>query len=276
MKIGLKARFQDIHIIDKLNPDLIEFHMSDKDLDNSYVNIHDNRELALHAPEYWNQKLLDLSSIRETNVINSREKSVEIFQKTINKAKEMSKMFKGTPRVIIHPGGYSMNKISSKEELEQRYNLLKKSFHELDKNGVEVLFENLPPFPWFFGGQWSCNQFLDAEEIKTFCTETKANVCIDISHLKLYCNHAKKDFFYQLELILPHSKHIHISDATGVDGEGIQIGEGEIDFERLIQTFKKHQNLVYVIEVWQGHNDQAKGFKIGTERFKKIWNKENA
>ena len=29
-----------------------------------------------------------------------------------------------------------------------------------------------------------------------------------------------------LELVAPHTAHIHLGDKQGVDGEGLQIGEG--------------------------------------------------
>ena len=41
----------------------------------------------------------------------------------------------------------------------------------LKTNGSEILVENLPPYPWYLGGQWNSNIFMDAEEIDKFCPD---------------------------------------------------------------------------------------------------------
>ena len=59
-----------------------------------------------------------------------------------------------------------------------------------------------------------------------FILPRKLNICFDTSHSKLYCNWAHMDFYEQVLTLLPYTHHLHISDASGLDGEGLQIGEG--------------------------------------------------
>ena len=67
------------------------------------------------------------------------------------------------------------------------------------------------------------------------------------------------DDFY--DKIVPYVNYMHIVDADGVDGEGIQIGQGDVPFERLIKRLNETlPNTSFVPEVWQGHKDSGIGF----------------
>ncbi len=60
-------------------------------------------------------------------------------------------------------------------------------------------------------------------------------------------------------------KHIHISDALPPTGEGLQIGEGVIDFERIVpEIFKLDVGIIP--EVKGGHLNGGEGFGIARER----------
>ena len=53
--------------------------------------------------------------------------------------------------------------------------------------------------------------------------------------------------------------YIHLSDANSSDGEGLQLGEGEINFKKL----KKYiETIDFIPEIWEGHIDNFHGFKI--------------
>ena len=53
-------------------------------------------------------------------------------------------------------------------------------------------------------------------------------MCFDVSHSMLTSNFLKQDFYEFAEKILPYTAHIHMGDASGVNGEGLQIGESEL------------------------------------------------
>ena len=118
----------------------------------------------------------------------------------------------------------------------------------------------MPPFPWHFGGQQFHNLFVDADSIVEFCRENNMRVCLDVSHSRLACNHFGWSLTEFLKAIGPYVAHMHIADAKGVDGEGLNIGEGNIDwkvFSRTINTYIP--DACFIPEIWQGHKDGGAG-----------------
>lgn len=250
---GLICRFGDFEKMLAYGPKVIEFHLAEKDFevdfkpDGPYT-----QELIVHAPEYIGNRLMDICSGNE----EVRAASVALVDRTIQLTRELSPYFQGIPKVVIHPGAMSLNTKLSKATL---HDALIRSLAEIDHEGVELLLENLPPYPWYFGGQWKGNYFLDADEIKSFCNETGIRICFDISHAALYCNAKDKDLGVFIKTILPFVSHIHFADAYGLDGEGVQIGEGDIDFDAVMPLFSDF-NGSWVPEIWRGHLQNGREF----------------
>ena len=61
-----------------------------------------------------------------------------------------------------------------------------------------------------------------------------------------------------MNLLLPLSGHIHISDAFGADGEGVGFGKGELNLD---ETKVMSQDCVKVVEQWEGHLNSFYGFR---------------
>jgi len=265
MEYGFTVRFRDYDQVLAYKPKLLEFHYTDQDLDDHYpgedfsaVSPHPLK-LVAHAPEFWERSLVDLCSLDEKHRTASRD----LAQKTINLTREMAPFFVGVPKVVIHPGAMSLDHpIKDKKAL---YANLRRSVQELDYSGVELLLENLPPHPWYFGGQWLTNAFMDAVEICDFLTPLGLNFCYDASHHKLYCNWARVDFYEQLQLLLPYIGHLHLSDGAGLDGEGLQIGEGSIDWVHFFRVLGEYHGTM-IPEIWRGHQRESEGFLIAIQR----------
>ena len=65
--------------------------------------------------------------------------------------------------------------------------------------------------------------------------------------------------------------YLHLGDSSGVNGEGLQIGEGEIDFKRLIEILdNKCPNAAFIPEIWQGHKNDGEGFWIALQKLNNI------
>ena len=211
---GFTVRFRDYAETLIYQPRMLEFHFTDQDLDEHYPGQDHDLKLVVHAPEFFERTLVDLCSHDE----RQREQSVALIQKTINFTREMAPHFEEIPKVIVHTGGMSLDHpIDNRDEL---YDNLRLSVRELDYAGVDLLLENLPPHPWYFGGQWLTNAFMDAYEIRDFIEPLGLDMCFDTSHAKLYCNWAHLDFFEQVSVLLPYIRHLHLSDGAGLDGEG--------------------------------------------------------
>ncbi len=252
-KWGLIARFSDFKTMVSYDPDVIEIHLAEKDFETEFKpEIHYRQELIIHAPEYIQDNLMDLCSANES----IRSKSVALVNQTINLAKTLSVNFKGVPKIIVHPGAMSMKAKLDKIALKEA---LLCSLLEIDAKGTELLLENLPPYPWYFGGEWKGNYFMDADEIASFCKDTKVNIVFDISHAILYCNAKNIKLHDYIKTILPFIRHMHLADGYGLDGEGVQIGEGDIDFDQVMPLFSGYKGS-WVPEIWRGHLNNGKGF----------------
>lgn len=269
MNIGLKARFSDFLEIVKLKPDFVEFHFSDVDPD---YNFSPKKKFpfpcVIHLPEFWHGHLIDIASIKNENQVLSLNESREVLQTIIRKSEHFFEYFDNKENIfILHPGGMSFD-IDYPENNKHRMEALLESLSQIVTNNSEILVENLPPFPWYLGGQWNSNIFMDTNEIAKFCHITGRKICFDTSHSKLFCNSAGKDFMEQLKIIKKYIKHIHIGDAKGVDEEGIQIDEGEIDFKGFFSMMKDYQGPI-VNEIWMGYINDFLGFKIANQKIKK-------
>ena len=75
------------------------------------------------------------------------------------------------------------------------------------------------------------------------------------------CNYYNWNFETFLKKVLPHTVHLHIVDAKGVDGEGVQIGKGDVDFQLLKNTMNQYApGVQFIPEIWQGHKNRGEGF----------------
>lgn len=268
---GVPVRFHDMKkIYDLSNMDLLEFHLSYSDLNLNICDyFHDifKIDFLIHCPELFsNDHILDLSS--EDRLYRDRSKSE--IRKVIELSRALQPFFPNTkkPRIILNVGGFSMNSHISVEKRKNKYNILSRSLSEIDTRGVELIPQTMPPFPWHFGGQRYHNLFLEPSEIMEFCNVTGMRVCLDISHSKLACNYYNWSFSEFLRKLGPYTAHIHLADASGVDGEGLQLGTGEIDVFDLVTNLDEFiPGISMIPEIWQGHKNNGEGFWIAMDRY---------
>jgi N-acetylneuraminate synthase len=267
-KWGVVGRMTDIHEVLPCNSDFVEIHLSDSDVhENRLSDQTFDRDLVVHCPEYNKDLLIDLSSMDETK----RKLSIEFFNKCLDHARELKKLFRNKNekiKIVIHPGGMNME-YPLMEHKDKLYANLLDSLKQLNDEGLELLVENMPGSPWYFGGQWHHASFMDADEIVKFSKETGYGIVFDTSHAALYCNQYKKDFSKYVETIMPVVKYLHISDGARYNGEGLQIGDGTIDFKMLLEHVVK-TNLWVLPEIWQGHKFGGEGFRIAMRSLKRI------
>ncbi|MDB2393732.1 sugar phosphate isomerase/epimerase, partial [Alphaproteobacteria bacterium] len=107
------------------------------------------------------------------------------------------------------------------------------------------------------------NIFVNPEETLEFCKEWGFGICFDISHSAMAAAWLERSVIDWIELLGPWIRHMHLSDSAGVDGEGLQIGSGDLDFEMICEKLNYHTpNISFIPEIWQGHVDNgAEAFK---------------
>jgi len=250
------------------NIKLIEIHLSYKDLEleyTKYINKIYDYKLVVHAPElFFGDHTINLCAIDE----NYRKRSVSEIQRVIDLTDNLRKHFKSEkPCIVLNVGGFSKNSFLTKEEKVNLYQIFEKSLSELDFKNTEIIPQTMPPYPWHFGGQQFHNLFLDDTEIVNFCKKNNMRICLDISHSKLFCNMINKPLSEFIKNVSPYVAHMHLADSSGTGGEGLQIGDGEIDWVEFWNNIKQNNiNASFIPEVWQGHKNHGEGAWRGIEK----------
>ncbi|MDH2344331.1 N-acetylneuraminate synthase family protein [Bradyrhizobium sp. SSUT77] len=270
---GVPVRYHDTErFLEICEPDIIEFHLSYSDMERdpaTYLSGSYDLGFVVHAPELFaGSKLMDLATPDEA----LRRYSLEQTQAVIDITRGLKKFFPKTkrPPIVANIGGFTMDEPLSPEEKAERYRIFARSLKELDMDGVELTPQTMAPFPWHFGGQRHQNIFIFPEESAAFCAKHDLRMCVDISHTKLAANHFGFDFAQGLAQLGPYTAHLHFGDAKGLDGEGLQVGEGEIDFDEIGRVLRKHAPTAsFIPEIWQGHKNMGEGFWIALERLER-------
>jgi len=267
---GVPVRYHDTQrFLDICQPDIIEFHLSYSDMERdpgAYLSGTYDLGFVVHAPELFaGSKLMDLATADEA----LRRYSLQQTQAVIDITRGLKKFFPHTrrPPIVANIGGFTMDEPLSAERKAECYRIFAASLAELDLDGVELIPQTMAPFPWHFGGQRHQNIFIFPEESAAFCARHDLRMCVDISHTKLAANHFGFDFSKGLAQLGPHTAHLHFGDAKGLDGEGLQIGEGEIDFDQIGAVLREHApEASFIPEIWQGHKNMGEGFWTALER----------
>jgi N-acetylneuraminate synthase len=169
--------------------------------------------------------------------------------------------------IVANIGGFTMDEPMPKADRSKYYDLFENSLSQLDMDGVELIPQTMAPFPWHFGGQRYQNLFLEIEEIVHYCKKLNLRMCFDVSHSMLACNHLKYNFYEFAKQIAPYTGHLHLGDANGINGEGLQIGDGEIDFKKLGEILNNEcPNAYFIPEIWQGHKNEGSGFWVALDK----------
>ncbi|MBU2620567.1 MAG: N-acetylneuraminate synthase family protein [Proteobacteria bacterium] len=267
---GVPVRYHDFkEYAARIRPDVWEFHLSYSDMELEPGDFLDGpcmADFVVHAPELFaGSRLMDLATPDDA----SRRESLLETQRVIDITRRLKRFFPKTkrPPIVANIGGFTMDEPLPASAIQGYYERFAKSLQELDMDGVELIPQTMAPFPWHFGGQRYQNIFVKIDEIVEWCSKLNLRMCFDVSHSRLTCNHMGLDFYDFSARIAPFTAHLHLGDAKGLNGEGLQVGEGEIDFVRLGNILKKGCPAAsFIPEIWQGHKNGGEGFWVALER----------
>jgi sialic acid synthase SpsE/sugar phosphate isomerase/epimerase len=270
---GIVARFTDIDdLLVRFERDglsFIEFHVSDRDLDVGVDGFNRRQfphEMVVHAPEYCHDSLIDLCASDD----GQRDMSISRIQKTIDLARDMAPHFHPStrgPKIVVHVGGMAPRP-EHYDHQGARGRLLD-SIDRLDHVGVDLLLENLPPFPWYFGGKWFGHVLVDTNDTVELCEQSGLGLCFDVSHAALACNRSGESLVQFAASVTRYVRHLHVSDAAGTGGEGLQIGEGDVNFIEVMPVLLTARPTL-VPEIWMGHHMGGRGFRLGLDRLTEL------
>jgi N-acetylneuraminate synthase len=268
---GVPVRYHDFaRFMDSAHPPLVEFHLSYRDMELDPAEFvrgtYPDTEFTVHAPELFkDSRLMDLATADD----GLRAFSLGETRRVIDIARRLKRFFPKTaaPVIVANVGGFSMDAPVAAGEKPALYARFGESLRELDLAGVRFCPQNMAPFPWHFGGQRHQNIFILPDESAEWCRRLGIEMCVDVSHAQLAANHFGFTLADYVRTLGPATAHLHVADAAGVDGEGLQIGEGEIDFAALGRALDAAApGASFIPEIWQGHKNGGEGFWIGLAR----------
>lgn len=250
--LALPVRLHDLKGIEEQFPiGAFEFHLSFQEVlsEIDYSVINPSNRYSVHLPDYINSRqLMDPFSKDE----NQKNLSRKILERTVTFANRLQEL---TGKKVPVVGSFSAVHVDRAGFFEDHSELLSVFLNQ----GVEVLLQWLPPIAWYFGGSVKLKIMNEKTDLH-FVKQYNLGVCMDICHMILgrnYFNFSSDDIMNELN---KNIRHIHIADAAGIDGEGFDIGDGELENLPLIRKSLDY-DCMKVIEVWQGHLDNGSGFK---------------
>jgi N-acetylneuraminate synthase len=259
MKFGLKVHHNDLSDILYMGPEAMEFAIFPDDLDGSWADeVKFGGPIAVHMPVISGDgSLVDLASPDD----GKRADAIRILKKTIDIGKKLK-----AGSIICHPGG-----IREKPVPVDAAPLLgsMRALKAYTPASMELLLENMPTIYWYQGKLYSSCLFKHGKEIGDILNALGIGLCMDLCHAKLYCNASGEGFISYVRTLRPFIRHIHIADARGISGEGLQIGDGEIDFEALLPLLKG-LDVTAVPEIIGGHRERGAGFRLAADRLVKL------
>lgn len=250
--LSLPVRLHDLDLLQSEFPiGAYEFHLSFDEVREpiDVSELESTQKYSVHLPDYVSSTLLmDPFSPDE----GQREASIDVLNRTADFAGRLQDRTGCEVPVV---GSFSVVHASLSEFFQKHADLLS----GYRSRGILMMPQWLPPIAWYFGGSvtlHAMNNVADADHIKRLGMP----VCMDICHLLM----GSKLFGFQPESVMRelngNIRHVHVADAAGVDGEGLQIGEGDAGNVEVIQRALQLPCLK-VIEVWQGHLDNGAGFR---------------
>ncbi len=245
-----------------------EFHLSYNDVlsfkvDNLDKKFLKNKVFSVHGPDYCNSNsILDIFS----DNIKVKQRSFKIINKCIQICKNLKKISKNQVYLI-----QSFSSDNPNLDKKMRYRKIKEIINKYYKtHKIKILPQWLPPIAWYFGGFSEMKLFSSPEDFETI-NKYKIEICLDLSHFILSCNYNKKSLNIYFKKYNKLFRHFHIADASGIDGEGLEIGKGDLlkykkIFKNIINSSK-----IKVLETWQGHLNDGLLFKKDIVKIKKLY-----
>ena len=269
---GIPVRYHDMAEFAAMsNPDFLEVHLSAADLLYPLDDLELPRSrLFFHAPDLFeNDHIVDLANEDS----RYRKDSVRVLNETFEHVRSVALRAgqKGPVPVVASLGGFSASRFFDRSERTAAYRRLIDSLNSLDRDSIQLLAQTLPPFPWYLGGRRFCNLFVRPDDTIPVLDESGLELCLDVAHSCLAAINDNVDPGQYLDAFVPFARHLHVVDASGQSNEGLNIGDGDVDFVRLWNSLRAERRRVsFIPEIWQGHQDRGSGFWTALTRLQEM------
>ena len=277
----MKAALSDARQMATLGVDLLEVHLDLEDLPrrrkavvSTFLDIRGQQghDLIVHAPEFMmtgaGPALVDLSAASEV----VRSLSLSTLEATIDLAEEIDAHL-----IVAHPGGILSDTgvPGTGEGLDRLIGSLDLLRERARGAGVLITVENMP---WFYhhkplgGGEpqrWESSIMVGPDDMDVL-TPHVDGMTLDVSHGFL---HSPEGGMEVIEGFLrKHGKrvlHLHLSDALPPDHEGLQVGQGSVDFMAVFEAFRGRE-VTAIPEIMGGHRGGGLSFRRALEELRRM------
>lgn len=255
-ELSIPIRLHDAEILQERFPiENFELHLSYSEVDRFksdpgefLARIKKDKTYSIHLPDYMRgNRLVDPLS-KDTAI---RADSEDMIDVCVALAAELEQ---STGSAVPIVGSFSRLCAEGKRETYKRLNDFLGEIEQ--RRRISIHPQWLPRIAWYFGGAEVLDMFCGSDDI-ALVRELDMKICLDISHLILSANYERANWRDWYAELLPMTRHVHIADAEGIDGEGIEFGKGDLGDagEFLDLPYRK------VLEVWQGHLSEGDGFE---------------
>jgi len=191
------------------------------------------RRLAASAPSY-NIKFSVHAPMSDVNIASlserMREASVMEMIATMEHAIELN-----ADTITLHPGHRSfVVKGLEARSLENAKRSMRTIDRLMREFSLTACVENMPSFNFFLGRT--------AKELFDIVDGTDMKICFDIGHAN-----TMNQIDEMIDLFGDRIRNVHIHDNNGGKDEHLTMGDGNIDFERVIKKLSKYKGR-YIIE----------------------------
>lgn len=261
MKLGVKASADDIGDMLLLGPAFIETFIGRRDLDRGVEGLAaafaaPGLPIVVHAPEYHHDDFVDLA----VDDVALRGRSMDVIRMTVDLADEL-----GARHIVLHPGGIAEGEVDRPACIRRLRGALEEISYE------RFYLENMPWFYFWAGDRRVRSNIMvdvaDFEEVMDLI----GGITVDTCHGFLSTEGGSMDYLLSFFDMLPGiPRYVHISDAAPPDGEGLQIGEGSIDWGPVLDRLRaRGEDWLGIPEIMGGHEDGGAGFARALEILRK-------
>jgi N-acetylneuraminate synthase len=281
MRYGVKAALNDAEEMAALDVELLEVHLLVEDLARrrsalveAFQSVRSDwgHDIVVHAPEFMPSPgepiLVDLSAEDDT----MRQMSLANLEASIEFAQEVEATL-----IVTHPGGIYPASEDPKaeggmERLAVSLDRLSDMAHEAD------LLMTLENMPWYYhrkpvaggeGERWESTLLVVPDGIEVL-GQSFDGFTLDVSHGYLYRPTGGMETIRMfVERYGDRILHMHLSDALPPDHEGLQVGEGSVDFKYVLGAMRD-RDVSAVPEIIGGHRGGGIGFRRALEELRSI------
>jgi sialic acid synthase SpsE/sugar phosphate isomerase/epimerase len=255
--VALPVRLGDYRDIRREIPvGAYEFHLSYKEVasDIFSFSVDATDRFSVHLPDYIDSTTLINPFANDERIkISSRECIARVIQFSERLAIETGR----TVPIVASLAGLGLTR-------EEFYPQVRDLFLEFRSELAPLTLQWLPPYAWYFGGSIKLTNVNNIEDVK-WINDHDLPITLDSSHLLLGEAAFGLEPRKVINAISKNIIHWHISDAAGLDGEGLPLGDGGPQNEELLSDIIS-KNGIKVIEIWQGHFYHYEGFKVAVNK----------